>query len=121
MKVSNAADVVVWGTGTPRREFLYVDDMADACVFAMKTYSGAGILNIGTGEDIAIAEFARLVAQVVGYDGAITYDTTRPDGMARKLVDVRRMTERGWRASTPLAAGLELAYQSFLHDQRAER
>jgi GDP-L-fucose synthase len=103
----------VWGTGTPRREFLYVDDMADACVFAMTRYSGAGILNIGTGEDIAISEFARLVADVVGFRGRITYDATRPDGTPRKLVDVARMRALGWQSSTPLKEGLGLAYRSF--------
>ncbi|HRD76738.1 MAG TPA: GDP-L-fucose synthase, partial [Hyphomicrobiaceae bacterium] len=113
-KLSGAGEVVVWGTGTPRREFLYVDDMADASVFAMKRYSGAGILNIGTGEDIAISEFARLVAKVIGYTGRIAYDTSRPDGTPRKLVDVARMSALGWRASTGLDAGLARAYQSFL-------
>ena len=95
--------------------------MADACVFAMKRYSGAGILNIGTGVDIAIAEFARLVTQVVGYEGRIVYDTSRPDGTPRKLVDVARMTALGWQARTGLADGLGLAYRDFLRGQQAER
>ena len=120
-KAARAAEVVVWGTGTPRREFLHVDDMADATVFAMQRWSAPGILNVGTGEDIAIAEFARLVARVVGYEGRISYDTTRPDGMPRKLVDVARMTALGWRARIPLEEGLRDAYASFLAGGLAER
>ncbi|MEZ5854454.1 MAG: GDP-L-fucose synthase [Hyphomicrobiaceae bacterium] len=112
-KVAASPEVVVWGTGKPRREFLYVDDMADACVHLMKTYSGKGIVNIGTGEDIAIAEFARVVAKVVGYEGKIVYDTTKPDGTPRKLVDVTRLTGLGWKASTTLEDGLKRAYQDF--------
>src|SRR6201994_524589 len=91
-KVSGAADVMVWGTGTPRREFLYVDDLADACVHLMKTYSGAELVNIGTGEDITIAEFARVVAAAVGYTGEMSFDTSRPDGTPRKLLDVGRLS-----------------------------
>ncbi|MCB1511317.1 MAG: GDP-L-fucose synthase [Hyphomicrobiaceae bacterium] len=120
-KQQGAAEVVVWGTGTPRREFLYVDDLADACVFAMTRYSDRGILNIGTGTDIAIAEFARLVADVVGYEGKITFDTTRPDGTPRKLVDVSRMTALGWTAQTALRDGLALAYEDFKRGGWAER
>jgi GDP-L-fucose synthase len=108
-KVSGAKSVVVWGTGTPRREFLYVDDMADACVHLMKTYSGAELVNIGTGEDIAIAEFARVVAEIVGYRGEISFDTSRPDGTPRKLLDVSRLTKLGWRATTSLEDGLKRA------------
>jgi GDP-L-fucose synthase len=113
-KVAGAPEVVVWGTGSPRREFLYVDDLADACVFLMRTYSAREIVNIGTGEDIAISEFARLVARVVGYDGRIAYDTSRPDGTPRKLVDVTRLTALGWRATTDLEHGLSLAYRDYL-------
>ena len=113
-KASKAPEVVVWGTGTPRREFLYVDDLADACVYLMKRYSGRDIVNIGTGQDIAIAEFARVVAKVVGYEGRIAYDTARPDGTPRKLVDVGRLTALGWTASTGLEEGLAKAYADFL-------
>jgi GDP-L-fucose synthase len=116
-KESGAPEVVVWGTGTPRREFLYVDDAADACVFALKSYSGDGILNIGIGEDISIAEFARLVAETVGYKGNIRFDTSKPDGTPRKLVDTSRMSALGWRATTTLRDGLALAYRSFLATQ----
>ncbi len=114
-KVSGAREVVVWGTGTPRREFMFVDDMADACVHLMKTYSGDNIINIGTGEDITIAEFARVVAETVGYEGAISFDTSKPDGAPRKLLDVGRLAELGWRASTSLKDGMQKAYQSFLN------
>jgi GDP-L-fucose synthase len=117
-KLSGASNVAVWGTGTPRREFLYVDDMADACVYLMKAYSGADMVNIGTGEDIAITEFARLVASIVGYSGAISYDTSRPDGTPRKLLDVSRLTKLGWRARTSLQDGLRQAYQSYLSETK---
>ena len=112
-KVSGAKNVVVWGTGTPRREFLYVDDMADACVHLMKTYSSADLVNIGTGEDIAIAEFARVVADIVGYSGEISFDTSRPDGTPRKLLDVSRLAKLGWRATTSLHDGLKRAYAAY--------
>jgi GDP-L-fucose synthase len=98
-----------------------VDDMADACVFALKTYSGEGILNIGLGEDIAISEFAEVVAEVVGYRGRIVFDTTRPDGTPRKLVDVSRLAALGWRAATGLREGLALAYRDFLKGSLAQR
>ena len=116
-KISGAADVVVWGTGTPRREFLYVDDLADACVHLMKTYSQAELINIGTGEDITIAEFAREVAAAVGYTGSISYDPARPDGTPRKWLDVSRLASSGWRARTSLKDGLKLAYQAYLKEQ----
>jgi GDP-L-fucose synthase len=117
-KVSGAPHVVVWGTGTPRREFLYVDDMADACIHLMKTWSGEGLVNIGTGEDITIAEFARVVAAAIGYTGAISFDTTRPDGTPRKLLDVSRLKALGWRARTSLEDGIRLAYRAFLDEQK---
>ena len=121
-KVAGASEVVVWGTGMPRREFLYVDDLADACIHLMKTYSSDELVNIGTGEDITITEFAQLVAEVVGYGGAITYDPARPDGTPQKLLDVSRLAKLGWRASTSLREGLKLAYQAYLreHQQAAE-
>ncbi|MBR1171381.1 GDP-L-fucose synthase [Bradyrhizobium liaoningense] len=112
-KLAGANSVVVWGTGTPRREFLYVDDMADACVHLMKTYSSAELVNIGTGEDITIAEFARVVAEIVGYRGEICFDASRPDGTPRKLLDVSRLTSLGWHAQTSLKRGLSLSYEAF--------
>jgi GDP-L-fucose synthase len=115
-KLSGASQVAVWGTGAPRREFLYVDDLADACVHLMKNYSGDRLINIGTGEDIAIAEFARVVAATVGYSGAISFDPTRPDGTPRKLLDVSRLAALGWRARTSLEDGIKLAYQAYLSE-----
>jgi GDP-L-fucose synthase len=117
-KVSGAKDVAVWGTGTPRREFLYVDDLADACIHLMKTYSEHELVNIGTGEDITIAEFARVVAATVGYGGAISFDTSRPDGTPRKWLDVSRLAKLGWRASTSLEDGIKLAYQAYLSESK---
>ena len=117
-KLARTPDVVVWGTGTPRREFLYVDDMADACVHLKKTYSAAGMVNIGVGEDITIAEFARLVADAVGYAGMIRFDTARPDGTPQKLLDVSRLTALGWRARTSLKDGIKLAYQAYLSETK---
>ncbi len=114
---SGAPSVVVWGTGTPRREFLYVDDMADACVHLMKTYSSDQLVNIGTGDDITIAEFARVVAETVGYPGKIEFDTSKPDGTPRKLLDVGRLSKLGWRATTSLHDGIKLAYQAFLKER----
>jgi GDP-L-fucose synthase len=112
--VAGASNVVVWGTGTPRREFLYVDDMADACIHLMKNYSGDQVINIGSGEDIAIADFARMVASVVGYSGEIGFDPSRPDGTPRKLLDVSRLAQLGWRARTSLPDGIRLAYRAYL-------
>src|SRR4051794_6546295 len=117
-KVAGLANVVVWGTGTPRREFLYVDDMADACVYLMKTYSEMELINIGSGRDVTIAEFADLVARIVGYTGTISYDTSRPDGTPRKLLDVNRLATLGWRARTSLEDGLRLAYQAYLSETK---
>jgi GDP-L-fucose synthase len=121
-KVAGQPNVVVWGTGTPRREFLYVDDLADACIHLMKTYSHAEMVNIGTGEDITIADFARVVAATVGYKGTISYDTSRPDGTPQKLLDVSRLAKLGWRARTSLEDGIRMAYQAYLseHKQAAE-
>ncbi|WP_276577067.1 MULTISPECIES: GDP-L-fucose synthase [unclassified Bradyrhizobium] len=119
-KLTGAKSVVVWGTGTPRREFLYVDDMADACVHLMKTYSSAELVNIGTGEDITIAEFARLVADIVGYSGEITFDSSRPDGTPRKLLDISRLAKLGWRPRTSLEDGIRSAYAAYLAESQAK-
>jgi GDP-L-fucose synthase len=113
-KSANAPTVTVWGSGTPRREFFYADDAADACIFVMKHYSQLGFLNIGTGEDVTIREFAELVADVVGYSGKICYDTSRPDGTPRKLLDVSKIRKLGWIPKTPLRDGLARAYADFL-------
>jgi GDP-L-fucose synthase len=113
-KQSDADNVVVWGSGKPRREFLHVDDFADACVFVLENYSGAEPVNIGVGEDLTIADFARLVADVVGYRGGISYDPSKPDGTPRKLVDVSKLSALGWKARVPLREGLAGAYADFL-------
>jgi GDP-L-fucose synthase len=118
-KASNVSSVVVWGTGTPRREFLYVDDLADACIFLMKTYSSGDLVNIGTGKDVTIAEFARIVADTVGYTGQIIFDSSRPDGTPRKLLDVNRLAMLGWSAPTRLKDGIKLAYKAFLERSSA--
>ncbi|MFB9265477.1 GDP-L-fucose synthase family protein [Bradyrhizobium erythrophlei] len=116
-KVSRAPGVLVWGTGTPRREFLYVDDLADACIFLTKSYSGDRPINIGTGEDITIADFAAEVAVTVGYGGEIEFDASRPDGTPRKLLDVGRLSQLGWSAKVSLRDGLRLAYDAFLKER----
>ena len=120
-KVAGASTVVVWGSGQPRREFLAVDDLADACVFVMKHYSGSRFLNVGTGKDITIAGFAQLVADVVGYRGRFIFDTSRPDGAPQKLLNVSELSRLGWRAKIPLREGLIQAYADFLAagDRRA--
>jgi len=110
---SGLASVSVWGTGVPRREFLFVDDLADACVFVLQNYSGEEHLNVGTGKDVTIAEFARPVSDVVGYRGDITFDTSRPDGTSRKLLDLSKLAALGWSARTSLSDGLARAYQAF--------
>jgi GDP-L-fucose synthase len=117
-KIAGLSNVVVWGTGTPRREFLYVDDMADACIHLMKNYSNQELVNIGTGEDVTIAEFARMVAAAVGYTGDISFDISKPDGTPRKLLDVGRLAALGWRARTSLSEGIKLAYRAFLSESR---
>jgi GDP-L-fucose synthase len=113
-KLANAPTVTVWGTGTPRREFLAVDDLADACVFVMKHYSDMGFLNVGTGEDITISEFAKLVSDVVGYKGKIVYDASRPNGPPQKLLSVAKLKALGWVPKIKLRDGLALAYADFL-------
>jgi GDP-L-fucose synthase len=113
-KLANASTVTVWGTGTPRREFLAVDDAADACVFMMKHYSDFGFLNVGTGKDVTIAEFAGVVRDIVGYKGEIVFDTSRPDGPPQKLLDVSKLNKLGWAPKTSLRDGLAGAYADFL-------
>lgn len=120
-KLANAPTVTVWGTGTPRREFLYVDDFADGCVFVLKHYSDAQFVNIGCGEDVTIADFAALVAEVVGYQGQIRFDPSKPDGTPRKLVDVSRLKSMGWVPTMPLRDGLKAAYRDFQTQAIRER
>lgn len=106
-------EVIVWGTGTPQREFLYVDDLADALVFLMERYDEPDIINVGTGTDVRISELAQLVREIVGYTGRINYDRSKPDGPPRKLLDVSRMRALGWSASIPLADGIERTYRWY--------
>jgi GDP-L-fucose synthase len=113
-KIANAPTVTVWGSGTPRREFLCSDDLADACVFVMKHYSDLGFLNVGVGHDVTIAEFAAIVRDIVGYEGEIVYDRTRPDGPPQKLLDVSKLTALGWSPKISLRDGLAAAYADFL-------
>lgn len=116
------SEVVCWGTGTPLREFLYVDDLADACVYLMNRYSGNETVNLGTGEELSIRELTELVARVVGFSGAIRWDASKPDGTPRKLLDVSKLHGLGWRHKTALEDGIRLTYQDFLNNpMRAER
>lgn len=121
-KEAGAASVTCWGDGSPLREFLYVDDLAELCVYLMEHYSGEETVNAGTGEEIAIRDLADLVARIVGYEGEIRWDLTRPNGTPRKLLDVSKAVSLGWRYKTKLADGIRLAYQDFLGSMtRAER
>jgi GDP-L-fucose synthase len=109
-KRKNISEVVLWGTGTPRREFLHVDDLADACFFLMDNYHDKGLVNVGVGEDITILELAELVKKITGYSGIITFDKTKPDGTPRKLMDTTKLTALGWKASTTLEEGIAAVY-----------
>jgi GDP-L-fucose synthase len=120
-KLARAAEVTVWGTGRPRREFMHVEDAADACVHLMRHYSGHTHVNVGTGTDVSIAEFAGLVCATVGFEGRIVFDTGRPDGAPRKVMDVAGLKALGWTAPTTLEAGLKLYYAWFLANAAAIR
>jgi len=113
-KISNAKNVTIWGTGQPKREFLYADDMADACIFLMQTYNNKNIINIGTGEDITIMDLAKTIQSIVGFEGDLVFDETKPDGTPRKLMDVSKLHALGWHHTTTLKNGIQLAYQDFL-------
>ncbi|MEM5011288.1 GDP-L-fucose synthase [Niallia taxi] len=116
-KANNSKYVEVWGTGTPKREFLYSDDLADACLFLMENYDGNEIVNIGVGEDLPIKDLAYMVKNVTGFEGELRFDITKPDGTPRKLVDVTKINSLGWKASTPLEEGLQKAYNWFLENE----
>lgn len=121
-KESGAESVTCWGDGSPLREFLYVDDLADLCVFLMNNYSGEETVNAGTGKELTIRELTEMVARVIGYEGRIEWDTTRPNGTPRKLLDVSKATRLGWTYTTELETGIRLAYSDFLTNPlRAER
>lgn len=113
-KVRGDRELVVWGTGTPMREFLYADDLADACVFLMEQGYSGPLVNIGTGTDVTIRELAETVTRVLGFTGTLNFDTSKPDGTPRKLMDVSRLTQLGWKATTTLEDGIRMAYQDFL-------
>jgi len=113
--------VQIWGSGLPRREFLYVDDMADALVFLMKHYSEDSHINVGTGKDLTIRELAELIAGIANYTGTFAYDSSKPDGTPRKVMDVRRLTSLGWTAKTPLRQGLTQAYASYVNSLQARQ
>lgn len=116
-KQKNAPTVTVWGTGSPKREFLHVDDLAAACVHLMHTYNDPSIVNIGTGVDVSIKEFAEMVQGVVGYEGKITWDTSKPDGTPRKLLDVSKINGLGWKAKIDVHQGIRLTYQWYIKHQ----
>jgi GDP-L-fucose synthase len=113
-KINNKSEVVIWGSGSPKREFLFVDDLADACLFLMNNYDKGDIVNVGTGEEVTIAELASIIKETIGYTGKIVYDSTKPDGTPRKLSDVSRINALGWKAKTSLKEGLVLTYKWFL-------
>jgi GDP-L-fucose synthase len=113
-KTSGASSVVVWGTGAPRREFLYVDDLADALCFLMERWDSEEIINVGVGEDLTIRQLADIVREVVAYSGDIVFDPSKPDGTPRKLLDVSRLNRLGWRATTPIRQGIEKSYRAYL-------
>jgi GDP-L-fucose synthase len=115
-KLNNAAEMTVWGTGTPKREFLFADDLAEACTFLMHHYSGEQLVNIGTGEDLSIGDLAQLVKKIVGYQGNIVFDSSKPDGTPRKLMDVSKLHSLGWKHKIELEQGIALAYQDFLEN-----
>lgn len=116
-KIQGLSEVVCWGSGTPLREFLYVDDLADACVFLMNNYSGDETVNVGTGKELTIRELTELVAEIIGFDGQIKWDASKPDGTPRKLLDVSKLERLGWHYHTELADGIRLAYEDFLKNQ----
>jgi len=113
-KLKGEKKVMVWGTGEPRREFLHVDDLADACVFLMENYSGTELINIGTGVDVTIRELAEIIIGVIGFEGRIEFDTSKPDGTLRKLLDISRINEIGWKAKMGLEEGIQKTYRWYL-------
>ncbi|MBB6499479.1 GDP-L-fucose synthase family protein [Pedobacter cryoconitis] len=113
-KVNGTAEVVIWGSGSPMREFLFADDLADACYFLMQNYNEPHLINIGTGVDLTIKDLALLIKKVTGFEGALTFDSSKPDGTPRKLMDVSKLHKLGWKHQVELEAGIQLAYQDFL-------
>jgi len=117
-KINNVSEVVIWGTGSPRREFLFADDLAEACVFLMNEYDSPEIINVGAGSDLSIQELAHIVAEVVGYQGVIKNDTSKPDGTPCKLMDVTKIHSLGWKHKIEIKEGIKLSYQDFLEKQK---
>jgi len=113
-KVNNTPEVVIWGSGSPMREFLFADDLADACYFLMESYDEPNLINIGTGEDLTIKDLALLLKKVIGFEGELTFDSTKPDGTPRKLMDVSKLHQLGWKHQIELEEGVKLAYQDFM-------
>lgn len=113
-KIMKAKEVEIWGTGNPKREFLFSDDLAEACTFLMQNYNEKQIINIGTGEDLSIADLAKTVQNIVGFEGKLIFDTEKPDGTPRKLMDISRLHKLGWKHTTSLEKGIQLAYDDFL-------
>lgn len=118
-KEQQASQVVIWGTGAPMREFLFADDLADACYFLMQNYNEPGLVNIGTGADLSIKELASLIKKIIGFEGEIIFDTTKPDGTPRKLMDVTKLHAMGWKHRIELEDGIKMAYEDFLSRARA--
>jgi GDP-L-fucose synthase len=116
-KANNLPDVTIWGTGTPKREFLFADDLAEACYYLMQNYDEEGLVNIGTGEDISIKDLALLIKSIIGYEGEIKFDTSKPDGTPRKLMDVSKLHSKGWKHKIELEEGIKMAYKDFLFHQ----
>lgn len=114
-KENGSAEVIIWGSGSPLREFLFADDLAEACYFLMQNYNDGGFLNIGTGHDLSIKDLALLVKKVIGFEGELTFDSSKPDGTPRKLMDVSRLHDLGWKHHIELEEGIQLAYQDFLN------
>lgn len=114
-KIENKEEVIIWGTGSPKREFLYADDLAEACIFLMQSYNDREIINVGCGEDISIKELAETIKSIVGYQGKLNFDTSRPDGTPRKLLDVSKLHSLGWKHTISLEEGISRAYQDFIN------
>jgi GDP-L-fucose synthase len=116
-KINQLPEVIIWGTGTPLREFLFSDDLADACVFLMNNYDEKQFVNIGIGEDLSIKDLAELIKDVIGYKGTISFDSSKPDGTPRKLMDVSKLHALGWKHQVSLREGIQLAYADFLEKE----
>ncbi|MFY9159753.1 GDP-L-fucose synthase [Aquirufa ecclesiirivi] len=120
-KLRGDKSITLWGTGSPKREFLYADDLAKACLYLMENYNESEFVNIGTGEDVSILELAEMVKKIIGFEGAIHWDTSRPDGTPRKLMDVSKLHQLGWKHEVELLDGIQLAYQDFLQNPKSRK